>query len=106
MESHLNTNPPRGSAGEVGMFQIMPERCRVEGWPPQRLSEPEFNAWMGTMLLARYYKEEGSVARAAAKYVAGPGVYNKKYSEDMWAYINWYATTVDTYARYFSRDQS
>jgi hypothetical protein len=106
MESHLNTSPPRGSAGEVGMFQIMPERCRLEGWPSKRLSEPEFNAWMGTMLLARYYKEEGSVARAAAKYVAGPGVFNKEYSKDMWAYINWYATTVDTYASYFSRGQS
>jgi hypothetical protein len=106
MESRLNTNSPRGTAGEVGMFQIMPERCQVEGWPPQRLSEPEFNAWMGTMLLARYYQEEGSVARAAAKYVAGPGVFNKKYSKDMWAYINWYANTVDTYASYFSRYQS
>jgi hypothetical protein len=106
MESHLNTNVQRGSAGEVGMFQIMPERCRLEGWPSDRLSDPEFNAWMGTMLLARYYKEEGSVARAAAKYVAGPGVFTKKYSDDMQAYISWYATTVDTYARYFSRGQS
>ena len=106
MESHLNANPPRGSAGEVGMFQIMPERCRLEGWPSKRLSEPEFNAWMGTMLLARYYREEGSVARAAAKFVAGPGVFNKEYSKDMWAYINWYATTVDSYASYFSRYQS
>lgn len=105
MESHLNANPPRGSAGEVGMFQIMPDRCRLEGWPPQRLSEPEFNAWMGTMLLARYYQEEGSVERAAEKYVAGPGVFNKLYSKDMWAYINWYATTVDSYASYFSRIQ-
>jgi soluble lytic murein transglycosylase-like protein len=106
MESHLNNHPPRGAAGEVGMFQIMPERCRLEGWPSQRLSEPEFNAWMATMLLARYYREEGSVARAAAKYVAGPGVFNKKYSDDMWAYITWYATTVDTYASYFSHNQS
>jgi hypothetical protein len=106
MESHLNTHVPRGSAGEVGMFQIMPRRCRLEGWSPQRLSEPEFNAWMGTVLLARYYQEEGSVARAAAKYVAGPGVFNKEFSKDMWTYINWYATTVDSYASYFSRDQS
>jgi soluble lytic murein transglycosylase-like protein len=106
MESHLNTNAPRGTSGEVGMYQIMPERCRLEGWPSKRLSEPEFNAWMGTMLLARYYREEGSVARAAAKYVAGPGVFNKEYSKDMWAYINWYATTVDIYASYFSRRQS
>ena len=106
MESHLNANPPRGSAGEVGMFQIIPKRCRLEGWPPKRLGEPEFNAWMGTMLLARYYQEEGSVARVAAKYVAGPGVFNKEYSKDMWGYINWYATTVDVYVSYFSRYQS
>jgi hypothetical protein len=106
MESHLNPNAARGSSGEVGIFQIMPERCRLEGQPPERLGEPEFNAWMGTLLLARYYQEEGSVARAAAKYVAGPKVFNKEYSRDMWAYINWYATTVDTYASYFSRYQS
>jgi soluble lytic murein transglycosylase-like protein len=106
MESHLNINPPRGSSGEVGMFQITPERCRLEGWSPKRLSEPEFNAWMGTRLLARYYREEGSVARAAAKYVAGPRVFDKEYSKDMWAYISWYATSVDSYASYFSRLRS
>src|SRR5579859_4646253 len=106
MESHLNPYPARGAAGEVGMFQIMPTRCSLEGWPARRLSEPQFNAWMGTMLLARYYQEEGSMARAAAKYVAGPGVFNKKYSKDVWAYINWYASTVDSYASYFSRYQT
>lgn len=106
MESHMNPYPARGAAGEVGMFQIMPTRCTLEGWPARRLSEPQFNAWMGTMLLARYYQEEGSMARAAAKYVAGPGVFNKKYSKDVWAYINWYASTVDSYASYFSRYQT
>ncbi len=106
MESHLNPHPARGAAGEAGMFQIMPERCTLEGWPARRLKEPEFNAWMGTMLLARYYQEEGSVARAAAKYVAGPGVFDKKYSKDVWAYINWYASTVNSYASYFSRYQT
>lgn len=106
MESHLNSNAPRGGSGEVGMFQIMPARCAAEGWSSSRLSEPEFNAWMGTMLLAKYYQEEGSVARAAAKYVAGPGVFNKTYSKDLWAYINWYASTVESYADYFSRFQT
>jgi soluble lytic murein transglycosylase-like protein len=106
MESHLNENAPRGGSGEVGMFQIMPARCVTEGWPAGRLSEPEFNAWMGTMLLTRYYQEEGSVARAAAKYVAGPGVFNKTYSKDVWDYINWYASTVESYANYFSRFQT
>ena len=106
IESHLQTHPPRGAAGEVGMFQILPARCRIEGWPPKRLKEPEFNAWLGTRLLARYYREEGSWARAAAKYVAGPGVFDRSYSQDLWAYINWYASSVDSYAGYFSRYQS
>jgi len=106
IESRLRTYPPRGAAGEVGMFQILPERCRLEGWPPQRLKEPEFNAWLGTRLLARYYQEEGSWARAAAKYVAGPKVFDRSYSQDLWAYINWYASSVDSYAGYFSRYQS
>jgi soluble lytic murein transglycosylase-like protein len=106
MESHLNTNAPRGTSGEVGMFQIMPERCRLEGQPSERLKEPEFNAWLGTKLLAQYYREEGSVERAAAKYVAGPKVFERQYSKDMWTYISWYATTVDNYASYFSRYQS
>ena len=106
MESHLQTYPPRGAAGEVGMFQILPARCRIEGWPPKRLEEPEFNAWLGTRLLARYYQEEGSWARAAAKYVAGPGVFDRSYSQDLWAYINWYANSVDSYAGYFSRYQT
>ena len=106
IESRLQTYPPHGAAGEVGMFQILPERCRLEGWPPKRLKEPEFNAWLGTRLLARYYQEEGSWARAAAKYVAGPRVFDRSYSQDLWAYINWYASSVDSYAGYFSRYQS
>jgi hypothetical protein len=88
------------------MFQILPARCRLEGWPPKRLKEPEFNAWLGTRLLARYYREEGSWARAAAKYVAGPRVFDRSYSPDLWAYINWYASSADSYAGYFSRYQS
>jgi hypothetical protein len=88
------------------MFQILPTRCRIEGWAPKRLREPEFNAWMGTRLLARYYREEGSWARAAAKYVAGPRVFDKSYSQDLWAYIDWYASSVDSYAGYFARYQS
>jgi hypothetical protein len=106
IESHLQTYPPRGAAGEVGVFQILPARCRIEGWPPKRLKEPEFNAWLGTRLLARYYREEGSWARAAAKYVAGPRVFDRSYSQDLWAYIDWYASSVDSYAGYFSRYQS
>jgi hypothetical protein len=106
IESHLRTYPPRGAAGEVGMFQILPARCQLEGWPPRRLKDPEFNAWLGTLLLARYYREEGSWAGAATKYVAGPRVFDKTYSNDMWAFINRYASSVDSYATYFSRYQS
>jgi hypothetical protein len=88
------------------MFQILPARCRMEGFPAERLTEPEFNAWLGTWLLAHYYQEEGSWARAAAKYVAGPRVFDRSYSPDLWAYINWYASSVDSYAGHFSRYES
>jgi hypothetical protein len=106
VESRLHTDPPRGAAGEVGMFQIMPARCKIEGWPPERLKEPEFNAWLGTRLLARYYQEENSWPRAAAKYVGGPGVFNTTYSDELWNYINWYASAVNSYASYFSLYQT
>jgi hypothetical protein len=56
--------------------------------------------------LARYYQEEGSWARAAAKYVAGPAVFDKSYSKEVWNYINGYASAVDSYAGYFSRYES
>ena len=55
---------------------------------------------------ARYYQEEGSWKRAAAEYVAGPAVFDRSYSQDLSAYINWYATSVNRYAGYFSRYQS
>jgi hypothetical protein len=106
IESHLQTNPPRGEAGEVGMFQILPARCKIEGWPPRRLKEAEFNAWLGTRLLATYYRQGGNWARAAAQYVAGPGVFNRTYSQEVWSYINWYASSVNSYAEYFSRYES
>jgi hypothetical protein len=106
IESQFQAKPPRGEAGEVGMFQIMPARCRAEGWPVRRLSEPEFNAWLGTSLLARYYREEHDYARAAAKFVAGPKVFSRKYPDEIRAYINWYASSVNSYATYFARYQS
>jgi hypothetical protein len=106
IESRLTTDPPNGAAGEVGMFQILPARCRIEGWAPRRLKEPEFNAWLGTRLLATYYRQGGTWARAAAQYVAGPEVFQKTYSQQVWNYINWYASSVNSYAAYFSRYSS
>ena len=101
-ESRFALSPPRGSAGEIGPMQIMPERCRVEGYAPSRLSEPEFNIWLGTKLLARYFAEEKSYSRVACKYVAGPAVFERKYSQELQDYINAYAASVERYAHYFA----
>ncbi len=103
-ESRLVLNPPRGSAGEIGPMQILPERCRLEGYPPSRLSDPQFNIWLGTKLLARYFIEEKSYRGAACKYVAGPGVFSHRYSPDLQKYINAYAESVDHYAHYFAQN--
>jgi hypothetical protein len=102
-ESGMNLHPARGSSGEIGIMQIMPERARLEGVDPARLTDPETNLRLGTMLLARYYSEEGSVARAAMKYVAGPGVFGKRYAPEVRDYISWYSSSVDNNARYFGQ---
>jgi len=102
-ESGMNVHPARGSSGEIGIMQIMPERAHLEGVDPATLDDPETNIRLGTKLLARYYSEEGSVARAAMKYVAGPGVFEKHYAPDVRQYISWYSASVDNYARYFGR---
>lgn len=102
-ESGMNLHAARGSSGEIGIMQIMPERARLEGVDSSRLKDPETNLWLGTKLLARYYSEEGSVTRAAMKYVAGPGVFEKRYAPDVRDYISWYSASVDSNARYFGR---
>jgi Transglycosylase SLT domain len=100
-ESQMSLHPARGSSGEIGMMQIMPERARLEGVDPARLEDPETNMWLGTKLLARYYKQEGSVARAAMMYVAGPGVFEKTYGPDLRNYIAHYSASVNNFATYF-----
>ncbi len=100
-ESEMSLYPPRGSSGEIGIMQIMPERARLEGVDPARLEDPETNMWLGTKLLARYYKQEGSVVRAAMMYVAGPGVFEKTYGPDLRNYIAHYSSSVDNFATYF-----
>jgi soluble lytic murein transglycosylase-like protein len=102
-ESRMALRPARGASGEIGIMQIMPERARLEGVDPSSLDDPETNLWLGTKLLARYYSEEGSVARAAMKYVAGPGVFEKRYAPDVRDYISWYSASVQNYARYFGQ---
>lgn len=102
-ESGMNPHPARGASGEIGIMQILPERARLEGVDPARLTDPETNLRLGTTLLARYYSEEGSVARAAMKYVAGPGVFGKRYAPDVRDYISWYSSSVDNNARYFGQ---
>jgi soluble lytic murein transglycosylase-like protein len=102
-ESRMTLRPARGASGEIGIMQIMPERARLEGVDPASLDDPETNIRLGTKLLARYYSEEGSVARAAMKYVAGPGVFEKHYAPDVRDYISWYSASVDNFAQYFGR---
>lgn len=100
-ESEMTLHPPRGSSGEIGMMQIMPERARLEGVDPSRLEDPETNMWLGTKLLARYFQQEGSVARAAMMYVAGPNVFARTYGADLRNYIARYSSSVENFANYF-----
>jgi hypothetical protein len=100
-ESRMSPHPAHSSAGAVGIMQILPDRARLEGVDPANLEDPEINLRLGTKLLARYYQEEGSIARAAMKYVAGPGVFDRHYGRDVQNYIASYSTAVKNYAGYF-----
>jgi len=100
-ESRMSAHPPPSSPGAVGIMQILPDRARLEGVNPATLEDPEINLRLGTKLLARYYHEEGSIARAAMKYVAGPGVFDKHYGADVRNYIALYSGAVKNYAGYF-----
>ena len=102
-ESRMFLHPPDGSSGEIGIMQILPGRAEAEGVSPRSLRDPDVDMWMGTKLLARYYREERSVSRAAMKYVAGPGVFDHRYAADVQDYIAWYSESVDGYASYFGR---
>lgn len=102
-ESRVNPRAGRGGAGEIGMMQILPERARLEGVDARRLRDPDVNMWLGTKLLARYYRQEGSTQGAAKMYVGGPGVFQKHYAASVEEYINWYAASVQDADSYFSR---
>jgi hypothetical protein len=101
-ESRISLRPPDGSSGEIGIMQILPARARSEGVDPRSLRDPDVDMWLGTKLLARYYREEGSIARAAMKYVAGPGVFDHRYPAPLRDYIRWYSMSVQDYADYFA----
>jgi soluble lytic murein transglycosylase-like protein len=102
-ESRMSLRPPDGSSGEIGIMQILPARAEAEGIDPRRLRNPDVDMWLGTKLLARYYREEGSIARAAMKYVAGPRVFRREYSLAVKNYIGWYSKSVQAYAVYFAQ---
>ncbi len=102
-ESRLSLYPSDGSSGEIGIMQILPARAISEGVDPDRLRNPEVDMWLGTKLLARYYREEGSVRRAAMKYVAGPNVFDHHYPPSVRGYIRWYSDSVQLYAAYFAK---
>jgi soluble lytic murein transglycosylase-like protein len=99
----MSLRPPDGSSGEIGIMQILPARAKSEGVDPRRLRNPDVDMWLGTKLLARYYREEGSIARAAMKYVAGPGVFDHTYPAGVRDYIRWYSNSVQGYADYFAQ---
>lgn len=102
-ESRMSVNPADGSSGEIGILQILPARAKAEGVDPRRLRNPDVDMWLGTKLLAQYYRQEGSVSGAAMKYVGGPNVFGHRYPRNVRNYIGWYAGSVQGYAGYFKQ---
>lgn len=79
-ESSFNPDPPRGSSGEVGPFQVLPSTANwLRGLPqspdPVRSADlftVEGNAIIGIYYLAQQIARFGDPWRAVAAYNAGP----------------------------------
>lgn len=79
-ESSFNPEPPRGSAGEVGPFQVLPSTANwLRGLPSSPdavrsadITTVEGNAIIGIYYLAQQVARFGDLWRAVAAYNAGP----------------------------------
>lgn len=78
IESGLSAKAPRGAAGEVGMFQIMPANipwlsklCGVRGHP----RDEAVNAQLAYCLISHLYQlTDGDLDATVAAYNAGPRI--------------------------------
>jgi soluble lytic murein transglycosylase-like protein len=61
----------RGSSGEYGVFQIMPETARGLGVDPDSLSDVNVNIRTGVSFLAQLYAKYGDWSKALAAYNSG-----------------------------------
>lgn len=80
-ESSLNQNA-RGSSGEIGVFQLMPDTAAALGVDPTDLNQ---NIHGGVMYLGQMLAQFGDPVMAVAAYNAGPGAVSKavaKYGTD------------------------
>ena len=50
VESQLNPNA-KGSSGEIGLFQIMPNIAKKKGFTPKQLYTPVLNVYFGLQML-------------------------------------------------------
>jgi hypothetical protein len=76
-EGSLRTNPPRGTSGEIGMMQVMPDTGKSLGYDEKKLSIPNQNIKAGIEYLKTALKEtENDPKLAAIFYNGGPKAIN------------------------------
>jgi len=78
-EGSLNQNAPKGSSGEIGMMQVLPETAKMLGYKPEDLQDPQKNIEIGLKYLKSGIDKFNDPVLAVAGYNAGM---NKPYFTD------------------------
>jgi hypothetical protein len=79
-ESGMNPNAPRGAAGEIGMFQVMPATGMAEGF--DNLSNLDENIMAAMVRMQAGFKKYGYTPKGFA-YYNGSGPMAEKYGTDV-----------------------
>jgi len=80
-ESGMNPNAPMGKAGEIGMFQVLPQTGMAEGF--EDLSNLDENILAGLTRLQQGIRKYGMTPEAFA-YYNGSGPMARAYGADVW----------------------
>lgn len=78
-EGSLNPNAPKGSSGEIGMMQVLPNTAKMLGYEPEDLHDPQKNIEIGLKYLKSGIDKFNDPILAVAGYNAGM---NKPYFTD------------------------
>lgn len=74
-----------GRAGEIGLYQILPNTARALGWAPQDLYDPRVNTRVALVYLREILARRPSLREALGEYNGGPRNRSFRYADTVLA---------------------